>query len=80
MPKVSAGRVYFGALALASIVVFLAALLNVGPHPGLLGGLSLGFVFGAAVLLVGLSALLLLFHVSLESKVRFSAFFEALGG
>ena len=80
MPKVSAGRVYFGALALASIIVFLAALLNVGPHPGLLGGLSLGFVFGEAVLLVGLSALLLLFHVSLESKARFSAVLEALGG
>ena len=79
MPKVSAGKIYFGALALASMFVLLAALLNVGPHPGLLGGLSLGFVFGEAVLLVGLSALLLLFQVSLESKVRFSAVFEALG-
>ena len=79
MPKVSAGRVYFGALALASVIVFLAALLNVGPRPGLSGGLSLGLTFGEAVLLVGFSALLLLFHVSIESKVRFSAVFEALG-
>ena len=79
MPKVSAGRVYFGSLSLTSIVVLLVALLNIGPRPGLSAGLSLGFVLGESVLLVGFSALLFAFHVSLESKVRFSAVFDSFG-
>jgi len=79
VPKVSAGRIYFSALALASIVVLLAALLNGGPRPGLSAGLSLGFVLGEAVLLVGFSALLFLFHVSLDSKIRISVIFGAFG-
>ncbi|MDG7025060.1 MAG: type II secretion system F family protein [Nitrososphaerota archaeon] len=79
MPKVSAGRVYFGALALASIVVLFAALLSIGPRPGLSAGLSLGFVLGEAVLLVGFSALLLVFNVRMDSKIRISILSEVFG-
>ena len=79
MRKASAGRVYFGVLALASVVVLLAAFNSTIPRQGFSPGLVLGFVLGVEVLLVGFSALLVLFRVRLDSKVRISAVLEAFG-
>ena len=79
MLRVSAGKIYFGVLALASIGVFVVAQRGTSPASGDSGGLALGIVLGEAVLLIGFSGLLFLLHVDLESKVRFAALFEALG-
>ena len=79
MLKASAGKVYFGVLALASVVVLLVAFHDTSPRQGLSPGLALGFALGEAVLFVGFSALLFLFHVRLDSKVRIAAVLEAFG-
>ena len=79
MLKASAGRIYFGVLALASVVVLLAAFNSTILRQGTFRGLTLGFLLGEAVLLVVFSALLFLLHVSLDSKVRISAVLEAFG-
>jgi flagellar protein FlaJ len=77
--RASAGRVYFGVLALASTVVLVLSVRDISPLPGVYSGLALGFVLGDTVLLVGFLGLLFLLHADFDSKVRVVAILEALG-
>ena len=79
MLRASAGKVYFGVLALASTVVLVLSVRDITPLSGTYSGLALGFVLGDAVLLVGFSGLLFLLHADFDSKVILAAVLEALG-
>ncbi|MDG7009110.1 MAG: type II secretion system F family protein [Nitrososphaerota archaeon] len=79
MLRASAGKVYFGVLALASTVVLVLSVRDISPLSGTYSGLALGFVLGDAVLLVGFSCLLFLLRADFDSKVTSTAILEVLG-
>jgi len=77
--RITAGRIYFALLAAIATLVFFVALRDISPFSGIGTGLALGFVLGEMVILVSFAALIPLFHLKLESKVRLTAVLEALG-